>query len=189
MIPRILFICTGNAGRSQIAEALARCGWPETIEVCSAGVAPCPNLHPTACSLMAERGCPLEGQVPKSVREACAESVEWVVTIGDRALTECPEIPGNPWRVHWPIADPADADGTPRSEPLWRATLDEIESRMPEVVRLTQSLPNARSLDGVRGISTVVTEPERFEPAAHLPVFSAVGFRVLELCLAHVGES
>jgi len=133
----ILFICTGNAGRSQMAEALLRTRVEETVQVCSAGVEPWQDLHPMAVKVMAEQGISLEGHFPKSVLSWQDRSFDITVTIGERAKQETPQaFLGNRW-IHWDIADPADADGTPESLDVFRRTRDRIDERLSEIVRLS----------------------------------------------------
>src|SRR5690606_24137105 len=92
----VLFICTGNAGRSQLAQALFERMTPDTITVLSAGVEPWDDLHPQAKRLLAERGFHLDGRHPKHVRTMAEKPLDVVVTIGDRARDETPRIGNNP---------------------------------------------------------------------------------------------
>jgi protein-tyrosine-phosphatase len=130
----LLFICTGNAGRSQIAQALAEPIVPADVNVVSAGVDPWPDLHPVARRLLVERGIDLTGRRPKHVNTFARARLDWVITIGDRARDETPAIGGAPVRLHWDIADPADADGTGREEETFRRTLDAIAARLPALL-------------------------------------------------------
>lgn len=134
---KVLFICTGNAGRSQMAQALFRrlCD-KERIEVHSAGVEPWPDLHPMARKLMAERGEGMEGHYPKDVKTYLDTALDYVITIGEPALKQCPDLPGNPKRLHWPIDDPADADGTEDSEAVFRQALAGIADRLGGLLQL-----------------------------------------------------
>ena len=131
---RVLFVCTGNAGRSQIAEALSRSRYGDRIDPLSAGVDPWPDLHPMARKLMAERGDDLSGHFTKHVDTFRDADIDIVVTIGDRALRECPVFPRAQKQIHWAVSDPADADGTADSEETFRRTLEEIEKRLAMLV-------------------------------------------------------
>ena len=131
---RVLFVCTGNAGRSQMAEALSRSHYGDKIEPFSAGVDPWPDLHPMARKLMAERDEDFAGHFPKHANTFCDKDLDLVVTIGDRALKECPAFRGSPRQIHWAISDPADADGTPDSEQTFRNALSDIESNLDSLV-------------------------------------------------------
>jgi protein-tyrosine-phosphatase len=109
----LLFVCTGNAGRSQLAQAFGRRALAARAEVLSAGVAPWPELHPSAIEIFDEEGLDLEGHAPKSVEHYRDRRPEVVVTIGEPARLGLPEpLRRAPLYRHWDIADPAEA---PRS--------------------------------------------------------------------------
>ena len=128
---RILFVCTGNAGRSQIAQAIVRARWGRGAQVESAGVEPWDHLHPMALQVMAERGLDCAGQHPKHVRSVMDRPFDVVVTIGTPARTLLPSsLPGSPRIVHWDIDDPADADGTPDVAAMFRRAANAIEARL-----------------------------------------------------------
>jgi len=84
MIPRILFVCTNNAGRSQMAQAVFSRLVKGEVDIKSAGVDPWPDLHPMTRKLMAERGETMDGYVPEHVDDYRHTPFDWVVTIGDR---------------------------------------------------------------------------------------------------------
>jgi protein-tyrosine-phosphatase len=130
-LPRILFVCTGNAGRSQLAAAFfSRLAGPG-ITVLSAGVAPWPHLHPEAVKRLLAAGFSTDGLHPKSALTFAGTPLDYIVTIGDRARDELPRMAGTPVIIHWDIDDPADADGTGREEQAFRQTLARIEERLP----------------------------------------------------------
>ena len=133
MKPRILFVCTNNAGRSQMAETVFQnlCG--NDVEVSSAGVDPWPDIHPMAKKLMAERGHSMSGEKPKHVNTFLDSEFDYVVTIGAPAKTQCPELPGNPVRIHWDIGDPARGDGGADSETIFRETLKGLDRNLAEL--------------------------------------------------------
>lgn len=136
---RVLFVCTGNAGRSQIADALFARMTDHDAVVCSAGVEPWANLHPVAVRLLRECGIDISGRHPRHVREFMKIHLDYVVTIGDRALAETPRFKCNPVLLHWEISDPADADGTGREEEVFRTTLAMIEERLPGLAALVKT--------------------------------------------------
>ena len=175
----ILFVCTGNAGRSQIAQALF--GPLSDAKVLSAGVEPWPDLHPVARRLLQERGIDTGGLHPKHVKVFADTPIDWVVTIGDRARSETPSVGANPTRIHWDISDPADADGTGCEEAVFRATLKDIEERLPCLLSHVNDNPCAAELHFEPGISTCVVRPNRFQPSKHLPAIAAAGFKCIEL--------
>ena len=141
----VLFVCTGNAGRSQMAQALYRSQAPEGCRVASAGVQPWPHLHPMAVKLLAERGLGVEGLYPKPVSAVWDQHFDVVVTIGEPARTLLPRARfPDAHLMHWPVDDPADADGTPDSEAVFRATAQAIEARLPEVHELAARMTGDR---------------------------------------------
>ena len=179
--PAVLFVCTGNAGRSQMAQAVFTRLAGDAVCVLSAGVDPWDHLHPVAVRLMGERGLDLSGHYPKHVRTMTETPLDWVVTIGDNARDDTPELPGNPRRAHWPISDPADADNTPQQEAVFRHTLASIEARLPALLNAVKSRTSARQLHLTPGISTCIVRPSRFDPATHLPLIAEAGFSCIEL--------
>lgn len=181
--PHALFICTGNAGRSQMAEALLRRLAGDRVRVSSAGVHPWDHLHPVAVRLLAARGMDLAGHAPKHVRVWADTPMDLVVTIGDRARDLTPELPGNPRRMHWDVPDPADFDraGTARQEEAFRQALADIERRMPEALALLLDQASSRALHLQPGISTCFARPAPFAPRSHFPLLARAGFRCVEL--------
>ena len=178
---RVLFVCTGNAGRSQMAEALFRQAAGDDVVVVSGGVEPWDHLHPMAVKLMGEIGFDMADHHPKHVRSFADTALDWIVTIGDPARDLTPALSGNPRRIHWDISDPADADGTADSEPTFRWTKDRIAERLPGLLDMVRGCATARRLHRVAGISTCVVRPNRFDPAIHLPLIADAGFSCIEL--------
>jgi|APSaa5957512622_1039677.scaffolds.fasta_scaffold00284_14 sugar phosphate isomerase/epimerase/protein-tyrosine-phosphatase len=179
--PRVLFVCTGNAGRSQMAQRLFRELVGEAATVLSAGVDPWEDLHPVAVQLLHERSLDTREQYPKHVRTMTESPVDVVVTIGDPARDNTPCLAGNPRRVHWDIGDPADADDTPQQEAVFRRTMARIEERLPDLRDALRRWPRASALHLQPGISTNVVRPGQLEPATHLPLIADAGFRCIEL--------
>ncbi len=127
---RILFLCTGNSARSQMAEALARARSGGRLQAYSAGSSPKP-LHPNAVRVMREAGIDLSSQRPKHFSAFAADAFDYVITLCDRVREVCPEFPGHPGYVHWSVADPA-ASGGPDDEtyPLFQRLAAELETRV-----------------------------------------------------------
>jgi protein-tyrosine-phosphatase len=123
--PRVLFLCTGNSARSQIAEALVEHRSAGTVEARSAGSHPKP-LHPAAVKVMAERGIDIAGRPTKSLTRFTRHRFDRVTTLCDKVREVCPDFPGPPITAHWSIADPA-ADG---DDAAFRQVADEIEDRV-----------------------------------------------------------
>jgi protein-tyrosine-phosphatase len=110
---RVLFLCSGNSSRSQMAEALLRQRSAGRVTTFSAGSRPKP-IHPDAVAAMTERGIDLSAARPKHLDQFTGQRFDWVITLCDRVREVCPEFPGHPATVHWSIPDPAaDPDGRP----------------------------------------------------------------------------
>jgi protein-tyrosine-phosphatase len=103
---RVLFLCTGNSGRSQIAEALLRDMAPGRADASSAGSAPKP-VHPEAIRTMRRRGIDIGAARSKHLSVFAAERFDHVVSLCDRVREVCPEFPGGPDTAHWSVPDPA----------------------------------------------------------------------------------
>jgi protein-tyrosine-phosphatase len=104
--PRVLFLCTGNSARSQMAEALLRHLSHGTVAACSAGSHP-KVLHPQAVRVMDKRGIDLRGRRTRHVQEFTAQHFDFVITLCDRVREVCPEFPDHPRAMHWSMADPS----------------------------------------------------------------------------------
>ncbi len=103
---RVLFLCTGNSARSQMAEALLGQLADGTVEAASAGSHP-KSLHPEAVRIMREHGIDISGRRSKHLEEFAGQRFGYVITLCDRVREVCPEFPGHPQLIHWSIADPA----------------------------------------------------------------------------------
>jgi protein-tyrosine-phosphatase/DNA-binding transcriptional ArsR family regulator len=128
---RILFLCTGNSARSQMAEALVRERSAGVVQACSAGSHPKP-LHPNAVRVMREEhGIDLSGNESKHLGVFADSRFDWVITLCDKVREVCPEFPGDPEAIHWSMADPAaghaDDDA---SYPAFRQTAADLETRI-----------------------------------------------------------
>ncbi|MBZ5628327.1 MAG: arsenate reductase ArsC [Acidobacteriia bacterium] len=111
MKPKVLFLCTGNSARSQMAEGYLRHVAGDRFEAMSAGIEP-KELHPLAIEAMREVGIDISHQTSKDVVSLLGQSVAYVVTVCDNARDRCPIFPGT-WKfVHWSLEDPAVAEGT-----------------------------------------------------------------------------
>jgi arsenate reductase len=106
---RVLFVCTHNSARSQMAEALLRHVAGSRFLVASAGTAPA-QIHPLAEQVMAERGLSLRSHWPKALGEV-GTRWDYVVTVCDAANERCPEFEAKTSRLHWSIDDPSREEG------------------------------------------------------------------------------
>jgi protein-tyrosine-phosphatase/DNA-binding transcriptional ArsR family regulator len=127
---RVLFLCTGNSARSQIAEALLEHRSGHTIGARSAGSHP-KALHPNSVRVMAERGIDISGRPTKHLDRFARSRFDRVITLCDKVKEICPDFPGPPRTAHWSMADPAAvADSDDASYPAFVQTADEIEARV-----------------------------------------------------------
>jgi protein-tyrosine-phosphatase len=108
---RILFLCTHNSARSQIAEGIMRTLSHGSIEVVSTGSHPA-ELHPMAMQAAANIGVDISHQPAKNLDIFVGQSFDYVITVCDRVREICPTFPGNPERIHWSFPDPAVVEGT-----------------------------------------------------------------------------
>jgi ArsR family transcriptional regulator, arsenate/arsenite/antimonite-responsive transcriptional repressor / arsenate reductase (thioredoxin) len=142
---RILFLCTGNSARSQMAEALAEQLAPDSVEAFSAGSHP-KRLHPNAVRAMRERGIDIAGRRAKHLSEFAERHFDAVITLCDRVREVCPEFPGQPSVAHWSMPDPArEADDDEASYPAFERTATEVAER---VSLLLASFENTRPKTG-----------------------------------------
>lgn len=127
---RVLFLCTGNSARSQMAEALTRAWSREGVEAMSAGSHPKP-LHPNAVRVMAETfGLDIAGQVSKPLEDFADQRFDRVISLCDRVREVCPVFPGVPEMIHWSLANPATGESDEVTCPLFQATAAELATRI-----------------------------------------------------------
>jgi protein-tyrosine-phosphatase len=128
--PRVLFLCTGNSARSQIAEALLERMSGGEIEAASAGTHPKP-LHPNAIRVLHRYGIDISARRTKHVEELGSQRFDTVITLCDRVREVCPTFAARPELVHWSVPDPALAGSTDReSYPAFERTAAELETRI-----------------------------------------------------------
>ncbi len=130
--PGVLFLCVANSARSQMAEGLARHRFGEGVKVQSAGSLPS-RVNPLAIRALAEIGIDISHQQSKSVTEIDPATVDVVVTLCAEEV--CPVFLGKAKRLHWPLPDPAAAEGTGEERlARFRDVRDEIRQRMDDLV-------------------------------------------------------
>lgn len=134
MKQNVLFLCTGNSCRSQMAEGLLRYLAGDRFEVASAGTLP-GGLNPHAVETMREIGIDISEHRSKRVDEFLGQRFDYVLTVCDRAKETCPVFPSNKSLRHWSFDDPAAVEG-PREERLagFRRIRDEIANRIRSFV-------------------------------------------------------
>lgn len=108
---RVLFLCTGNSARSQIAEALLNRRGRGRFVAESAGSQPAAQVNPDAIAVLEAAGIGWSGHAPRGIDAVASRSWDIVITVCDRAKESCPILPGQPVLAHWGMADPAEVRG------------------------------------------------------------------------------
>ncbi len=130
--PKVLFLCTGNSARSQMAEGYLRHVAGNEFEPISAGVEP-KRLNPLAVEAMKEIGIDISQQASKDVRSFLGQAIPYVVTVCDNAKQRCPIFPRTYKFLHWSLDDPADAVGSHDEKmAVFRRVRDEISQRIEQ---------------------------------------------------------
>ncbi|MFC1558841.1 arsenate reductase ArsC [candidate division KSB1 bacterium] len=127
----ILFLCTGNSCRSQMAEGIMRQYYSDEFDVFSAGTNPS-SLNPHAVSVMNETGIDISSHSSKSVELYLDKSFDYVITVCDDAKETCPVFPGGvDKKLHWSFEDPADAEGSDEEiSEIFREVRDLIKNKI-----------------------------------------------------------
>ena len=130
MTKRVLFLCTHNSARSQMAEGLLRKMGGDQFEVFSAGSEET-RVHPLAIEAMREIGIDITSHRSKTLDEFAGQQFDFVVTVCDRANESCPIFPGATARIHWSFDDPSAATGTEAQRlDAFRTVRDAIRQRL-----------------------------------------------------------
>src|SRR6185295_10450575 len=131
---RVLFLCTHNSARSQMAEGILRRMADGRVEVESAGTV-ATRVHPLAIAAMAERGIDIGSQRSKRMDELAGETFDYVVTVCDHANESCPIFPGAPERLHWSLEDPSAVPGDEEVRlHAFRSTAGELTARIRDLL-------------------------------------------------------
>jgi len=134
----ILFLCTGNSCRSQMAEGWARALGGDRFVVQSAGIE-AHGKNPRAIAVMAEVGVDISGQESTIVSDGMINEANVVVTVCGHADEVCPSLPPRVKKIHWPLSDPARATGTEDGiMTAFRATRDEVRRRVGDLLETLQ---------------------------------------------------
>ncbi len=135
---RVLFVCTGNSARSQIAEALLRQYGGDDFAAFSAGTEP-KGVNPFTVRVLSEVGIDWSAARAKSVREYLGEPFDYVITVCDRARQTCPVFPGEHNSLHWGLDDPAEVEGSDAERiAAFRRTLVEVSARLRPFIELAR---------------------------------------------------
>lgn len=127
---RVLFLCTANASRSQIAEALLTAKGRGRFEVGSAGTFPAPGVHPMALEVLREHGIDWTGRTPKGLDAVLGEHWDFVITVCEKATEACPSIPGRPIYADWSMPDPTAVADEPAQWQAFRHTVHAMARRI-----------------------------------------------------------
>ena len=132
MKQRVLFICTHNSARSQMAEALLRHLAGDRFEVASAGTE-ATRVNPLAIETMGHRGISLESHSSKTLQPFLTQDWDYVITVCEDANEACPVFPGGRHRLHWSFPDPSSVQGTEEQRrQAFEAAATSIEARLRE---------------------------------------------------------
>jgi len=127
---RVLFVCTHNSARSQMAEAMLRAWGGDTFEAFSAGTE-ATGVRPETVQVMDEIGIDISGQRSKTIDEFRGHTFDWFITVCDEAQKNCPVLPGVENVAHWSLEDPSLAEGTPEQRlETFRRVRDLIRNRL-----------------------------------------------------------
>jgi arsenate reductase len=129
---RVLFMCTHNSARSQMAEGILRDLAGDRFEVTSAGTE-ATHVRPLAIRAMDEIGIDISGQESKTLERYLGEPFDYVITVCDDANEACPFFPGAKKRLHWSLEDPSRAEGSEEERlAIFRRVRDEIRERIAQ---------------------------------------------------------
>lgn len=129
---KVLFLCTGNSARSQMAEGYLRHAAGGEFEALSAGIEP-KGLNPLAVEVMREIGIDISQQKSKGVDQFLGQAIPYVITVCDNAKQRCPIFPHTYKLLHWSLEDPADSVGSHDEKiAVFRRVRDEIGQRIEE---------------------------------------------------------
>lgn len=127
---RVLFVCTHNSARSQIAEALLQRNGGDDFEVSSAGTE-ISRVNPYAIRILGQVGIDWSSARSKSISEFMDQTFDYVITVCDRARATCPVFPGSANRLHWDLDDPSEVEGTDAEKlAAFQRTETEVAARL-----------------------------------------------------------
>lgn len=133
---RVLFLCTENAGRSQLAEALLRSKGGDRFIVASAGTTPAREIHPEAIKVLGELGIDSSAQHPKGLEVVAHQRWDFVITLCDRSREACASLAGQPVFAHWAIPDPAEYQNPRRRALAFKDALNLLAWRLDLMLAL-----------------------------------------------------
>jgi protein-tyrosine-phosphatase len=139
---RVLFLCTGNSARSQMAAALLNAKGQGRVRAESAGLRPAAQVNPLALVTLREFGVPWTGHPPRGVDGLERESWDFVITVCDRAKESCPVFAGKPAQAHWSMPDPTEVEGDEVAKrAAFRETFVDLSRRIDLLLSLKDFAP------------------------------------------------
>jgi len=127
---RVIFVCTHNSARSQMAEGMLRAWGADRFEVFSAGTE-ATRVRAEAIEVMAEIGIDISGQQSKTLAPFLGQSFSWLITVCDQAKEACPTLPGVRQQAHWSVEDPSGVTGGESARlAAFRAARDDLRDRI-----------------------------------------------------------
>jgi len=131
---RVIFVCTENSCRSQMAEGFLRQLASDRFDVYSGGAQPT-ELNPAAVEVMKEIGVDISGHHSKDVALFLGNRFHYVIRVCDKVREKCPVLPGAVWYLDWSFEDPSSAEGTPSEKlAVFRRVRDQIERKIEEFI-------------------------------------------------------
>ena len=138
---RVIFVCTHNSARSQMAEGMLRAWGGDRFEAFSAGTE-ATEVRPEAIAVMRELGINIGGQTSKTLEPFLGESFAWLVTVCDQAKEACPTLPGVRRQLHWSVEDPSAVEGDEAARlAAFREARDDLEERIRSFIRAEPDEP------------------------------------------------
>jgi arsenate reductase len=143
---RVLFLCTHNSARSQMAEGLLRAAAGDHCEALSAGTE-ATSVRPEAIRVMAELGIDISGHASKTLERYLGEPIDWLITVCDQAREACPVLPGVANQLHWSVEDPSLVAGSEVERlAAFRAARDDLAQRIEAFLATDLVRPISRSI-------------------------------------------
>jgi protein-tyrosine-phosphatase/DNA-binding transcriptional ArsR family regulator len=140
---RVLFLCTHNSARSQLAEALMRQMGGVQVEVYSAGSVPT-GVHPDTITVLRELGIDTSALRAKSLDQFVAEPFDYIITVCDRVRDICPAFTGDPHQIHWSFPDPVVVEDPARRLKAFRQVASELQTRIRYLLLLPHPVTGER---------------------------------------------
>jgi arsenate reductase len=136
---QVIFVCTGNSARSQMAEAVLRHEAGDRFEVVSAGVSPRP-VHPSTITALGRTGIDISEAQSKPIGMFVGRRFDYVITLCDRARLTCPVFPGATETLHWGLDDPTEVEGTEgEQQAAFDRVLTEIAARIHRFIPIAEA--------------------------------------------------